>query len=425
MKKTVKILAAAFLAALVLWAGISGRPVKADSPTDEIVNFTVTVDVNEDASLEMTYHIEWKVLYDGGGSEKLTWVNLGVPNKYHENITPVSSTISRIRDNGSTLRIDLDRGYGKGETVVFEFTMTQDHMYQIDKYVSGETVYSFTPAWFEEFAVDELVIRWNADKVGAFMPDCLEKDGYLTFTTSLSAGGTYTIGITYPNDAFGFSSDRQEDKGGSVPIDPGNWDNDDDDLGFFEVIGGLFGLGFLMGPLVGIILFIKWIGKGVGFGTEQATEKKITRTKIEYYETCPGCGAPREEGKESCEYCGRSLVKSKEVVEESQIEHPEKYTRNGTYHYGDSPNTYIHVNVINVPVSRPRSGGSGGTRSGGGSHHSSCASSCACASHCACASSCACACACASSGRAGCSVKDFFKESIHEGRVKIESKRAR
>ena len=41
---------------------------------------------------------------------------------------------------------------------------------------------------------------------------------------------------------------------------------------------------------------------------------------------------------------------------------------------------------------------------------------------CACASSCACACACASSGRAGCSVKEFFLDRIHQGRVRIESR---
>ena len=58
-------------------------------------------------------------------------------------------------------------------------------------------------------------------------------------------------------------------------------------------------------------------------------EKKITRTKIEYFTNCPGCGAPREEGKDSCPYCGRSMIKNKEVVEESQIDHPERYTRSG------------------------------------------------------------------------------------------------
>ena len=111
------------------------------------------------------------------------------------------------------------------------------------------------------------------------------------------------------------------------------------------------------------------------------------------------------------------MIKSNEVVEEKDLEKPAADSKAGTYRYGNSPNTYIHVNVIPVPVSR-----STGRRHSGGSgrSHSSCASSCA--SHCACASSCACACACASSGRAGCSVKDFFRDRIRRGRVRVEAK---
>ena len=112
---------------LLLGCFMAKQPVQA-APTDEILDYTITVDVNDDASLTMTYHIEWKVLYDGGGSEKLTWVNLGVPNQYHEEITPISPTIKRIADKGSNLEIYLDRGYGKNETVTFEFSMVQDHM---------------------------------------------------------------------------------------------------------------------------------------------------------------------------------------------------------------------------------------------------------------------------------------------------------
>ena len=99
-------------AALLLTLLPRGARVQA-APTDEIINFTVTVDVNDDASLQMLYHIDWKILYDGGGSEKLEWINLGVPNRYHEDIKPVSSTVDYIEDFGNELHIYLDRGYGK------------------------------------------------------------------------------------------------------------------------------------------------------------------------------------------------------------------------------------------------------------------------------------------------------------------------
>ena len=118
---------------------------------------------------------------------------------------------------------------------------------------------------------------------------------------------------------------------------------------------------------------------------------QITRTKIVYYDTCPGCGAPREEGKENCQYCGVNMIKLKEVIEEKDLKPSEKdsgiYNREGEYRYSDAPNTYMRVHV--VPVSR-------GTRSSAfkGCVHSSCA----------------CACACAGGGRAGCSTKDFYRE---------------
>lgn len=76
----------------------------------------------------MTYQIDWTVLDDFIG--KLEWIDLGVPNKYHENITPLSDTVDHILDNGNTLAIYLDRGYGESETVSVAFSMTQDHMYQ-------------------------------------------------------------------------------------------------------------------------------------------------------------------------------------------------------------------------------------------------------------------------------------------------------
>jgi hypothetical protein len=162
------------LAVILLMTMMTAVPAFA-AATDEIENFTITVDVNEDASLQMTYHIDWTVLDDSIG--ELEWIDLGVPNQYHENITPLTDTISDIDDYGDSLSIYLDRGYGEGETVTVEFSMTQDHMYQIDKWVEGETVYTFTPAWFDGIDVDELVIRWNAENAGAWQPDCFQEDG--------------------------------------------------------------------------------------------------------------------------------------------------------------------------------------------------------------------------------------------------------
>ncbi len=226
------------------------------------------------------------------------------------------------------------------------------------------------------------------------------------------------MSVTYLNDSFGFISSRQQGEGddGSRSYDS----DEDEDLGIFGTIGvlvgGIVSLLIMVSPFIFIYKFSRWIMEGIGFGSKPETKKKITRTKIEYFENCPSCGAAREEGKDSCQYCGRSMIKSEVVLKEEEIKDPDKYNKKGTYRYGDSGHTYIRVNVVNIPVSRSRSSWSSrsGGSSGRSSHHSSCA--------CACASSCACACACASSGRAGCSVKDFYKEDIHKKRVRVESR---
>ena len=279
-----------FTAVLLAAFRISSFRAFADA-TDAIRNFTVTVDVNEDASLEMLYHIEWEVL-DDETYGPLEWIDLGVPNANHENIRPLSDSIDRIEDNGSNLAIWLDRLYKANETVTVEFVMTQDRMYQIDKWVEGETVYTFTPAWFDEIDVDHLEIRWNSDMAGAWQPDCYMEGDYLVFEAELPAGDRYTLTVVYPNDAFGFVPDRQADDGEPIP-DPEGWEGGEGETGLIDFIAGilaiLVGLGIFLGvPAFFILSFLNWISEGLGFGSGQETEKKITRTKIEYFENCPG-----------------------------------------------------------------------------------------------------------------------------------------
>ena len=431
MKNRGKVL---LLALIVLLAAFVPA-VKARALTTDVMDrLGITVDVNDDASLLMTYEIEWTVL-DDEEYGPLTWIDLGVPNSYHSSITPLTDSIDHIEDNGNSLAIYLDRSYYADETVTLSFSMIQDHMYQIDKYAAGETVYTFTPAWFDSMEIRNLEIRWNMANAASWQPDCLMDGDYLSFSASLGEGEKYTMSVTYPNDAFGFSVDRQAGSGSSGYDSEGDPDLEPEinfpsgSQSFRDTIetllGGLIALIFtpltFAAPIVGLFFFIRWISRGTGFGSTATTEKKITRTKIEYYANCPNCGAPRQEGKEKCVYCGRDMIKSKEVVQENQIEKPENYTKNGTYRYGSSPNTYIMVHVVNVPVRHSSTDRSHSSSSSSRSSRSSCAhSSCACA----CASSCACACACASSGRAGCSVKDFFRESIHKGRIRVESRRA-
>ena len=250
---------------LCFFAPLFTMTARADTPTDEIEHFIITVDVQDDASLKMTYHIDWKVL-DDEEYGPLEWVDIGMPNSNHSEVTELTDTIDFIEDKGRSLAIYLDREYYQDEIASFEFSFIQDHMYQIDRFVDGETVFAYTPAWFDGMEVKDLTIRWNEDKAGAWQPDCTMEDGYLVFSSSLQQGERYSITVAYPNDAFGFSPDRQ-----AVDGQEDDWDEDEDEYdygysdtyeesdGIIYAFAGLLGLLVVIMPFVALFKFINWI----------------------------------------------------------------------------------------------------------------------------------------------------------------------
>ncbi len=373
------------LAALVLFA----VPVKAD--TDEILRYTVFVDVNDDATLNLHYHFEWKVLDSGPGIGPVTWLKIGLPNKHVISTKPLNDTVDHIKLSGNYAEVYLDKEYYEGEVIGADFLVVQDYMYQVDKLKEGETVYSFTPGWFDDIKVDELQICWKNDKVVAFTPDCIMDGDRNVWTTRLGKGDRFTVSVTYPNDAYGFDLSKEIDDGGG---------SDASDT-IATIVGSLFCIFMTLGFIALPVLLGYSMNRG--FGSNSPTIKKTTRVKVTYYDSCPGCGAPRKEGAKFCEYCGKSLVKSEETITDEQLKKEEKsaasFTKNGEFRYGSSPNTFIRVSSVSVPNPNYRRPSS----SGRGSHHSSCAhSSCACA----------CACACAGGGRAGCTTKDFYNTNL-------------
>ncbi len=379
---------------------------------DEIQKYTIQVDVNDNGTLHMIYHVDWLVL-DSDSEGPLEWVKIGIPNSHYQGLTGRSAAVRKISDMheyGETFaRIDLDRKYYAGEVAVIEFELDQDYMYQVDMMTEGETVYSLTPGWFDDIRVDEMTIRWNADKTLSYSPACTVEDGYLTWSKPLAKGEIYNVSVTYPNSAYGFDTSKQIISG----TDDGGEGGGD---GIASVFGGLMALLFIALPIALPILFA--VQRYKQSANLTGGQKKITRTKVEYYPVCQGCGAARPEGANNCAYCGRSFIKSEEVVEEKDIPAEEKELRrkttNGLYRYSHDPNTYIRVNVINVPVVRSHPVSHSSSRSSGSSSRSSSCfhSSCACA----------CACACAGGGRAGCTTKDFYNTDLKLRQLELKQK---
>ena len=374
---------------------------------DEIVDYTIAVNINEDATADMVYHIDWKVL-DSTSDGPLSWVKIGIPNKHCSDIKALSSNIKDIHytSNGGTyVEITFDRDYYQDELISFDFSLTQDYMYQMNLLTDGETVYQFTPGWFDEIDVDRLAILWNMENVSSVSPAAVVEDGYYVWESSLPKGSRFKVDITYPNGAYNFSKDK------NIAPPKSKFDVFWDEYGVLIVVVAVMFIASAM--IYGAYIIASLIGWMSSSGFKQS-ETKIRRTVIEYYPNCPGCGAPRPEGIKNCEYCGMNFVKSEKIVEEKNV--PKKFkdfkdeifshNSEGTYAVSGVPNTYIHVASVVVPhrtsfasyLSTQKA-----TSSRGGGGHSSCAhSSCACA----------CACACAGGGRAGCTAKDFYKTNL-------------
>ncbi len=219
---------------------------------DEILRYEITVDVNDDATLRMRYHIDWKVL-DSTSEGPLSWVTIGIPNNHYLSMTALSPAVKEIRyasDGGSNVRVDLDREYHAGEVAQIEFEVVQDYMYQVDELTEGETVYRFTPGWFDDIRVDELTIRWNADRALSQTPACIQKNGYFTWSKALDKGEMFDVSVTYPNDAFAFDVSKSIETGDDWG---GEWEDEDDGW-------AVFGGGVMIFLLIGFRVLIAIAG---------------------------------------------------------------------------------------------------------------------------------------------------------------------
>ena len=350
---------------------------------DYIHEYTITADVQKDGKVKMKYHIKWEVL-DSTSEGPLEWVKIGIANKHVDNIYGLTKNIKKIKyysEGGSYIRIDFDRKYKAGEIVTFEFEILQDYIYQMNKLKEGETVYEFTPGWFDDINVGKLTLKWNTDKIESYSPaGKVGSDGYVTWETKLNKGKKFDVQITYLNNAFDFDVSKTVEGSQSS----GAW-----------VVVITYALIFFLSII--FTVYSTFVSRYKSTANMAGTTKrKVKRTKVTYYAQCPSCGAPRMEGKENCEYCGRSMIQSEEILEDKELKTLDSdiksnKNREGLYRFGSS-NTYMRVHVSHVYVPTP-------VRSS--SHYHS-GHGCACA----------CACACAGGGRAGCSTKDFYNTGL-------------
>ena len=220
---------------------------------DEIQNYGVSVQLREDGTADLTYHVDWLVL-DDKAEGPLEWVKIGIPNQHADSFTAISQNIKKIgylSDGGSYVKITFDRKYRAGETVSFDFSLHQSYLYVLE----NDTVrFSLTPGWFDKIEVKNAVVRWNAAGVRSSNAE-KEEGGYLFWKTVLRKGERLRTEVVYPRGYFMQLNENQQ----STSVKS----NDEDD-GFSMILG--------MVVLVGVICLIVRISRndnyrgGSGFG---------------------------------------------------------------------------------------------------------------------------------------------------------------
>ena len=100
--------------------------IQEDKELDKIENMLVTVDpCMEDASLDITYEITWKVL-DSITGGPLTWVKIGTPNAKFTKPTTLTDNIAKIKKyDGAYVAISFKEKYTTGESVTFKYSIHQ------------------------------------------------------------------------------------------------------------------------------------------------------------------------------------------------------------------------------------------------------------------------------------------------------------
>lgn len=334
------------------FAGLFSRSSK---DTDRINQYYITVNPRKDASLDIRYDVQWEILSDD--IDALDEVLIGIPNSNVNQLKPLTSNISSIKENNSVVKLGFRNPYKGKQVVSFSFSIHQMNMYTME---NGKCNFNFTPGWFDNIEVKDIKILWNSKNVQNADANDFNSDGYYVWSGSLKKGKKMTANIDYLENNFKISTKQNNSETAlgelASAIDTTNVDGTTD---YNDIMNGVDLQAFNMegyanmDPNTALKNIYKIGGLAVGcltFGTVLSMFAGLGRG----------------------------------------------YTSHGGYGYYGRPSRSSYTSSSSSFGSF-LGGSSGGF--GGGSH------------------SCACACACAGGGRAGCSKKDFYGTNVKTSNV--------
>lgn len=185
---------------IVQIAAIVFAAVYQPKPQDRIRSYSVTVEPQENGSLDVEYHFVWEALDE---TEPLTWIEIGMANGnysvYPDSVSDtISSYIKEVDGDYTALRLDLDRAYMGGDVLTFSFKINQRSMLCRD---GSGYFYEFIPGWFNTTPVDSFQFRWKND--GSLGAENAKIEGeYFVWRGSFECGGYEKMFVRYSPDAF-------------------------------------------------------------------------------------------------------------------------------------------------------------------------------------------------------------------------------
>lgn len=208
MKRLLKLLTISFISLFILSLNLKTKFQASSDALDYIPEYDITVDPRIDGTLDIKIHIKWEVL-DSTSDGPLTWVKVGVPNCYVDELKIESSSIKKIKyyaDSGSYIRLDLRKKYYQNESVDLDFSFHLSRMYHL---YDEECYYHYVPGWFTDIRVGKMTLRWNMQNVISTSSNRLVGDYYVIEKTNMAPGETMEIEVTYRQASFeGLSSDK-------------------------------------------------------------------------------------------------------------------------------------------------------------------------------------------------------------------------
>lgn len=168
-------------------------------PLDYIHEYNITIDPNDDGTLDMNYYLKWEVLEEGNGG--VDFITVGVPNRFVEDIEGLTANIDDIyysSSDGATIRIDFMKTYHEGDIFEVQFSFRQERIFVFD---NNEVQFSFNPGWFNEIRVEKLTVVWNDTR--ALKHNANEvTSNYLKWVASLDYGETIEVNLVYNPTSF-------------------------------------------------------------------------------------------------------------------------------------------------------------------------------------------------------------------------------